>query len=268
MLANLLANLGPHTNVKLEENMVRAMILNNIRFYKQKFGAEYGEMVIACDNNNYWRKQVFPHYKANRKKLQEESELDWHEIFEFLDKVRDELKQYFPYKVLDVESCEADDIIGTLIIQLNTSEKFLILSGDKDFIQLQTFETVRQYDPVKKKWIAHADPHTYLLEHIMKGDRNDGIPNILSSDDCIVKEVRQKHLTKKRIDQFIASPWIMDGMKVKRNETLINLKYIPKHLQEKILKQYYEQGPKNRSLLMTYFMKYKLKNLLENLSEY
>jgi len=203
MLANLLANLDTHTNVKLEENMVRSMILNSIRFYKQKFWAEYGEMVIACDSNNYWRKQIFPYYKANRKKLQAESELNWSEIFEFLDRIQAELKEFFPYKVLDVETCEADDIIGTLIIKELGRHKYvddnvLILSGDKDYIQLQTFDNVEQYDPVKKKWIRHENPVVFLFEHILKGDPGDGIPNILSQDDCFMAGVRQKHMTKKK----------------------------------------------------------------------
>lgn len=276
-LAALLSQLGPHTNIKIEENMVRCMVLNNIRFYKQKFGAQYGEMVIACDSNNYWRKKIFPHYKANRKKLQEESELNWHEIFEFLDQIKSELKQYFPYKILDIETCEADDIIGTLIIRKLGEYKYedceiksynLILSGDKDFIQLQVFNNVKQYDPVKKKWISHTDPPAYLVEHILKGDRNDGIPNVISPDDCIVKEVRQKHLTKKKIELIKNVYDFPTWVNYKRNESLISLWQVPMSLQERILQQYYDQELKNRSRLMGYFMDHRLKNLVEHICDF
>jgi len=274
VLATLLSHLGPHTNIKIEENMFRCMVLNNIRFYKQKFGAEYGELIVVTDSNNYWRKKIFPHYKANRKKLQAESELNWTEIFEFLDKVREELKQFFPYKVLDVETCEADDIIGTLIIKELGRHKYdvevhLILSGDKDYIQLQVYNNVRQYDPVKKKWIRHENPARYLFEHILKGDTGDGIPNILSADNCLVAGIRQKHMTRKKLDAFRETAPALQGRKeFWRNEELISLWRVPEPLQDKILGQFHHQESKDRSRLMGYFMKYKLKNLMEYLSDY
>ena len=170
--------LGNHLNAQVEEGMVRHMVLNAIRSYKQKFSHEYGEMIIACDNTNYWRKQIFPYYKANRKKAIEKSELNWKDIFECMNKIRAELKEFFPYKVIDVESAEADDIIGTLTrefsSELNNGVKILILSGDKDFIQLHVYPNVSQYDPVRKKWIKHEDPERFLHEHILKGDAGDG----------------------------------------------------------------------------------------------
>ena len=161
MLSNLMAQLGNHLNAQVEENMVRHMVLNAIRSYKHKFGDEYGELIIACDNTNYWRKQIFPYYKANRKKAISESELNWKTIFDCMSKIRAELKEYFPYRVIDVETAEADDVIATLCETFGATpgminrDKILILSGDKDFIQLHRYTNVSQYDPVRKKWIKH-----------------------------------------------------------------------------------------------------------------
>jgi 5'-3' exonuclease len=201
--------LGNHTNAQLEENMVRHMVLNAIRSFNQKFSHEYGEIVVACDNTNNWRKKEFPYYKANRKKNQEKSELDWKGIFDCLGKIRQELKDYFPYRVIDVECAEADDIIAALvhtrgkIVSSANNEKILILSGDKDFIQLHVYSNVRQYDPVRKKFIEHNDPERYLKEHILKGDSGDGVPNVLSGDDCFVIGQRQKPLTTKKIEAIL-----------------------------------------------------------------
>jgi len=143
MLSNIMVQLGNHTNAEIEESMCRHMVLNSIRSYKTKFGEEYGELVIACDNKNYWRRQLFPYYKANRKKNQEASEINWKAIFECLNKIRSELKEVFPFRVIDIESAEADDIIGALCREFgNTNQKILILSGDKDFIQLQRYINV------------------------------------------------------------------------------------------------------------------------------
>ena len=277
MLSNLMAQLGNHTNAQVEETMVRHMVLNAIRSYKQKFGQEYGELIIACDNTNYWRKHKFPYYKANRKKAIAESEMNWKSIFECMNKIRSELKEFFPYRVIDVESAEADDIIATLVaefgLSINTGEKILILSGDKDFIQLHTYANVKQYDPVKKKWISHNDPNTFLVEHIMKGDASDGIPNILSDDDCFVTGTRQKPLTAKRMTALINTIPDKDYdqrtyRNFCRNRELIDLSYIPEKIKESVLSQYCNQAGKDRSKLMNYFIANKLKNLTEYISEF
>ena len=275
MLSNLMMQLGNHTNAQLEENMVRHMVLNALRAYRTKFHDEYGEMVIACDNRNYWRKQYFPYYKANRKKSQESSELNWPAIHECMNKIRTELKEFFPYKVIDVESAEADDIIATLVDEFSGfgGEPILILSGDKDFIQLHTSASVKQYDPVRKKWIKHDDPRQYLFEHIIKGDSGDGIPNILSDDDTlIVDSKRQKPVRQKLIDELSRTKDVENEKSLarnfNRNKTLIDLSMIPDEIRDKIKKEYYEQPPKDRSKLFNYFIANKLKNLMESIGEF
>jgi len=278
MLSNLLMQLGNHTNAQLEENMVRHMILNSLRSYRVKFGEEYGEMVIACDNTNYWRKQKFPYYKANRKKSQETSELDWKQIFECMNKVRQELKDYFPYRVLDIESAEADDIIATLVDYDDPdanigSEKILILSGDKDFIQLHTRPWVKQYDPTRKKWVSHNNPKRYLEEHVLKGDSGDGVPNVLSNDNCFVVGERQKPLTQKKIDSLIELG--LDGKfdhpnfnNYWRNKALIDLNLIPVEIKTKVIESYEKQKNKSRDKLLNYFIANRLKNLTEHIGEF
>jgi hypothetical protein len=272
MLSNLMMQLGNHTNAQLEENMVRHMVLNAIRAYRVKFGEEYGEMIIACDNKNYWRKQIFPYYKANRKKNIENSELNWQSIFECMGKIRAELKEFFPYKVIDIESAEADDIIATLVEEFSgfPSQDILILSGDKDFIQLHVNDNVKQYDPVRKKFIRHEDPSKYLYEHILKGDSGDGVPNVLSPDNCFVVGTRQKPLTQKKIDgmQDIST---MDSQTLRnymRNKQLIDLNMIPKEIKQKVLDSYYNQEKKGKEKLLNYFIANRLKNLIENIAEF
>jgi hypothetical protein len=264
--------LGNHTNAQLEENMVRHMILNSIRSYRQKFSEEYGELVIACDNTNYWRKQIFPYYKASRKKKQAASELDWKQIFECMNKIRAEIKEHFPYKVIDIESAEADDIIA-MLVRIHCFEKILILSGDKDFIQLHTYGNVKQYDPVRKKFITHENPDRYLDEHILRGDSGDGVPNILSPDNCFVVGERQKPLTQKKIDELIELG--LDGKfdhplyrNYMRNQKLIDLKMVPKEIGAKIIESYDNQETNPRSNLMNYFMSNRLKNLMEHIGDF
>ena len=275
MLSNLLMQLGNHTNAQIEENMVRHMILNSLRSYKVKFGSDFGEMVIACDNTNYWRKQIFPYYKANRKKNQEKSEMDWKAIFECMNKIRAELKEFFPYRVIDIETAEADDIIGTLVNNFGSEiggVPILILSGDKDFIQLQTYGNVKQYDPTRKKWVSHNNPEEFLKEHIMKGDSGDGVPNILSSDNVFVLGERQRPLTAKKMEKYLRmNPNEMETIIAKnyfRNAQLIDLNNIPDIIREKVMESYNKQANKDRSKLMNYFVANKLRNLTEHIGEF
>lgn len=273
MIANLMANLGNHHNAAIDENMIRHMVINSLRMNKVKFGPEFGEMIICADDKNYWRRTMFPYYKASRRKSREESELDWNAIFVSLNKIREELKTVFPYKVIQIDTAEADDIIGTICHNkgtiLNSGDPILILSSDKDYIQLHKYANVKQYDPIRKRWIAHSDPDTYLLEHIIKGDTGDGIPNVLSNDNCFVVGERQKPITQKRMSELsgtITNEQILRNFN--RNQTLIDLTKIPASLQAKIIEKFDEINPKDRSKLFEYFMENNLRNLMQNIQEF
>lgn len=275
MLSNLMVQIGSHTNMKVELDLVRHMVLNSIRMYNSKFKEEFGELVVACDNKRYWRKTVFPYYKANRKKNRDSSELDWQAIFECLRTIREELKEYFPYRVIDIDGAEADDVIGSLAQHFADDMRtpILILSADKDFIQLQKYLNVKQFDPIRKKYLTHNAPHLYTKEHIIRGDSGDGIPNILSEDNCLVVGTRQKPIRQEKLIQWITmdiANFDNEQMRrnFKRNQQLIDLTYIPGEIQERIVAEYEAQSNKPRSNLFNYFIKFRLKNLMENISEF
>ena len=274
MISNLMVSIGNHQNAEIDENMLRHMILNSLRAYRNKFSNKYGEIIICADDKNYWRRDEFPYYKAARKKAREASEMDWNTIFQSLDKIKSEIKEVFPYKVIQIEKAEADDIIGTITHKeghvLNSGEPILILSGDKDFIQLHVYGNVSQYDPTRNKWVKHSDPEGYLYEHIAKGDASDGVPNVLSPDNTFVIEQRQRPITKKRLslwkdinnrDDVVTKNW-------KRNTKLIDLSYIPNDLSETILSEYKDAPAGDRSKLFDYFIQNRLRNLMEHIAEF
>lgn len=274
-ISNLMAQLGNHTNTPVDEDLLRHMVLNTIRSLNKKFAMEYGELIICCDDKKVWRKDIFPYYKANRKKAREESELDWHHIFNTLNKIKLDLKEYFPYRVIQVEGAEADDVIGTLAIKhgqmLNIGTPILILSGDKDFVQLQIFGNVSQYDPVRKKPIKSQDPVSFTRELIIKGDRGDGIPNILSPDDSIVNSIRQKPVRVERFEGLSNPRKELTGELLKnwiRNEQLIDLTFIPENIQNKVIDEFEQQKDKPRDKLMQYLIDKKLKVQLEHIDEF
>lgn len=275
MLASLFASIGNHHNVEIDENLIRHMFLNSLRLNRKKFFEEYGEIVICADNKNVWRRDVFPYYKANRRKARDESDLDWGALFEVVHRVKDELNEFFPYKVLHIERCEADDIIGTIVHEygreLNSGEKILILSGDKDYIQLHKYANVDQYDPVRKRWIKNSHPDKYLEEQILKGDVGDGVPNILSADNCLAVGDRQKPMTAKRMETLIASPETMNEetrLRYNRNKKMIDLSQVPQDLKDKILSEYNKEKDIGRKHLFNFFVKKKLKNLLTDIQDF
>ena len=274
LLSGLMAQISGQKNVKLEEGLVRHLVLNIIRGHVKQFRQEYGEVVLCCDNRKYWRKEFFPFYKAGRKKAREKSDLDWHLIFDILGNLKQELKENFPYKVIDVDGAEADDIIGTLTpIYAGGDNKILILSSDGDFLQLQMYKNVKQYNPAQKKYIKSENPLAELKEKIIKGDKGDGIPNVLSPADCFVRELRQTPINKNRLDKLLNENYVDWGdenarIGFSRNQTLIDLRQIPSDIKNSIIDTYNNTKPAPRSKLINYFMDKKLKNLMEVIEEF
>jgi hypothetical protein len=272
LLASLMAQIAGQKNVKIEEDLVRHLSLNIIRGHVRMFKQEYGEVVLCCDNKVYWRKEYFPFYKASRKKNRDKSDLDWNLIFTILAKLKEELKANFPYKVIDVHRAEADDIIGTLAPRHCKSEKILIISSDGDFLQLQQYGNIKQYNPTQKKFVISKDPLGELKLKIIGGDTGDGIPNIMSPGDTFVRGIRQKVMTEGRLTKFLTEEYsdYDDTSKsgFSRNRVLIDLRHIPEDIKESIIHTYDNTKPAPRSKLLTYFMEKKLKNLMEVIGEF
>ena len=272
-ISNLMEQIGS-SKTQVEEGLVRHMILNTIRTYVKKFKETHGpEVILACDNKNYWRREIFPHYKASRKKAREASGHDWNSIFECLNSIKEELKQNSPYKVVEVHTCEADDVIATLVMNRAANEKIMILSSDKDFAQLQKFPNVEQYSPILKKFIKEPLPSAQLKQLVIRGDKGDGIPNILSADDVFVAGGRQKPITEAKIINWMnqePKEFCNEDMfrNYTRNETLIDLTKIPENLKQEILHTYENAKGKTKQEFMNYMIANRLKNLIEVIDEF
>ena len=277
-LASLMMHLNMTKTKEPDENMVRHMILNSVRMYRTMFNDEYGEVILTYDSKHYWRRDFFPQYKSNRKKGREADNKDWDAIFEVLNKIKAEIKENLPYKFLEVYGAEADDIIATICKYSQTekdrskNEKIIIISGDKDFIQLQKYMNVKQYSPILKKLVNGSNPETYIKEHILKGDTSDGVPNVLSPDNTFTDGLRQRPLGKKKIEAWLNMDISEFKDEVKRNyqrnEKLIDLSKIPNELENEILTEFRGAPHGDRSKLLNYFIKSRLKNLTETIGEF
>ena len=255
-------------------DFVRHSVLNSLRMFRSTYHETYGELVICCDAPNSWRREHFPQYKAGRKTTRDSSPLNWSQIFDCFNTIKTELKTIFPYKFIQVDKAEADDIIGLLSRTESRNEKVMIISSDKDFIQLHQYENVYQWSPVTKKLVNGIEPHGYLFEHILRGDKSDGIPNVLSKDNSIVDGVRQKPITKKYVENFVMHNAELSGRtdeeirNFHRNQKLIDLNETPPSLCEQIWEEYQKEPEGKRRDLLTFFVEKKLNNLIETIGDF
>ena len=266
-----MAQIRGKADVKPNKEMIRHMVLNSLRGFNVKFKEEFGDLVLCSDAGDPWRREFFPNYKYSRKQARQDGPFDWDEIFNIITEIKNEVKDNFPYKVMYVENSEADDLIAT-IIKLQEEDKYLIISGDKDFIQLHN-DRIRQYNPVLNKFVGKDEnPIIYIREHILKGDRSDGIPNILSDDNVFIEGRRQTPLSKKKIEGWVNEvvPTFTDEQQknYERNRQLIDLNYIPKEIEDNINREFNDVEVATRDKILGYFINKKLKTLIESIDEF
>jgi hypothetical protein len=275
LISNLMQHLKQISKThEMNEDLIRHMSINTIRSNVRQFKSKYPNVILCCDSKKYWRREFFPFYKSQRKHDREASGLDWHLIFDTLNKIRDEFKESFPYKVLDVEGAEADDIIAVLTARLSSSSNILILSSDKDFGQLQKYPNVTQYSPILKRFIKIDNPTTFIREHILKGDRGDGIPNFLSPDNTFAAGERQKVINSKRLQEWISqdaetfctTDIMLRGYK--RNQTLVDFDYIPGDIQASIVSAFENTKVATKEKMLNYFIDKGLKVMIESINDF
>ena len=298
-ISNIMAELAGRTDVVLNVQVVRHMILNAIRSYKSKFGKEFGEIVIVCDSRKCWRKQVFPNYKINRKKDRTSSGFNWQNIHEALNIIKEELETTFPYPVVEVSNAEADDCIAALVMWLQNNQlkkgtalvddapqPIIIISADGDFKQLQKYANVKQYDPIRNKDIVvNENAERVLKEKIIRGDKGDSVPTFLDDDDSMASGKRATTLMTKKVEEWkgmsdeeiATDPYLMSKKYMKeyilknlsRNRNMVDLSKVPQDIQDQTIANYLIQsGARNRSLLMNYFVKHGLNQLIEKMGEF
>lgn len=278
IISGVMGQIAFQKNNNIEDSDLRPMVLNVLRGLIVKFREKYGQPILCSDSRDFWRRDFFPQYKAHRKKARDNSVLDWTLIFNFLNGFKSDLKNFFPYKFIELDRIEADDIIGTLVPRHIQFENIMIVSKDGDFLQLQKYNKnsnyhVAQYDSTQKKLLVSKDPHHDLKLKLIEGDSGDGIPNILSPGNSFVEGIRQKSLTKDKKakllledlenheDENIRERYI-------RNRHLIDLSYIPTVIKDEIINTFESTVPVSRKHLMQYFIDNRLKNLMSVLGDF
>ena len=261
-----------------EEPLIRHFILNSLRMYNVKHRDEYGRMIV-CGDGGSWRKDYYPEYKASRKTSRDKDSRDWDKIFNTFTNVRNEIAEHLPFDVIHEFGVEADDIIATLVQEtqeFGKHEPIMIISADKDFIQLHKHGNVKQYSPITRKMVSHEDPVLYLREHIFRGDAGDGVPNVLSSDDTFIDEdKKQTPLSKKKIQTWLDDYDNLENVmpsqayrNYQRNKKVIDLEEIPQEVKAKILDKYNSLKPTPNMKALNYLIVNRMNNLVESVGDF
>jgi len=275
-IANMMVAINRDSE-QLTEHFALHMILNSIRKSYKQHKNDFGTMVICCDSDFNWRKKHFPFYKYKRRKDKKESNIDWDLIYKCLDFVKNEIRNGFPYLVIEEHGCEADDIIGVLgRFATDMKKPTVIVSNDKDFIQLHS-EYVCQWRPIEQAFVRNLDPKRFLKELIIRGDSEDGIPNIKSQDDIFTIEgKRQSPIYKKDLDIWLDdddNTFLNENETWKRNyernKLLIDLTITPAKLVTPIIVAF-ETGRQraNKPKMTKFFMKHRLRYLHEKINDF
>lgn len=263
-------------------NLIRHVILSQLKYYNTKYKQQYGKLIVCCDGKNYWRKKLFPYYKANRKTMRSKIDLDWSLIFETINETIDDLRANFLFPVVRVDYAESDDVIATLTKyfqdhegiegpMFDSKQNILIVSSDKDFVQLHVYDNVKQISPVTKRFVEDPDPAHYLAVKVLKGDKGDGVVNVLSDDDTYVAGKKSPKMTQKRIDALLAEGYDNCSDPVikrnwNRNRTLIDFSFIPSKISNRILEQYQQPIEGNKQKIFDYLIKHQCNLLLNDIN--
>lgn len=220
-----------------DEFFIKALnrdIFDFVRRVHNEYGHIYGDVILCADGNGIsWRREIFPHYKALRRKNTSDDQTKKMKKFvsDYINYFVEEFETG-PATIYKIDGVEADDIIGLLILD-NPNERHMIVSRDKDFHQLHS-DMVVSYDYSNDLIVRNTNKNV-LLEHIIRGDSGDGIPNIMSDLDTFVTDgKRQKSMTKKRMESFLKEIPEELSERFQENKMLISLRDIPEHVKEKI----------------------------------
>lgn len=269
------------------ENLVRHVILSSIKALKRMHKKYATEVVIACDGKNVWRKDKFPLYKANRKKNREESDLPWERIYRVMDELREDLDKYFPYKVIKHPRAEGDDVIAVIVEEIVSKRKIqegveeivepvLVISSDKDLMQLSKYDNYRQYSSIQEKFVTiDKSPKEFLREKIIRGDSGDGVCNVFSPSNSLADGIRQKPCKTTLVEEMIKSDNFFEShpdpavqIRMKENAELISFTAIPLNIRQEIVSMYEEAPVAPRIKIFEYLLSKNCKLLIDDIDQF
>ncbi len=222
------------------------------------------DRVIAVEDSESWRKEIYPLYKANRAAKREQSAINFDAFFPVATKFIENLSKSFKnIPFIKIPRCEADDIIA-VIVKNHPDWKITNVSSDKDFYQLFAYSNYSQFNGVKREYVECLNPQNELILKIILGDKGDNIPSLKKGvgiktaqkilDDDLHKWLDEQHLNER----------------YEENTKLISFDCIPKDLEVQILKTIdsFEYGQFDAKYYFKFIQMSGLAELMKNFTEH
>jgi 5'-3' exonuclease len=205
---------------------------------------------LDCPRKNIWRRDFYPEYKIQRDvKDLSQDKFNIGKAFQYAySKIIPDYCAEFGSNILKCEYAEGDDVIAIFtkfILNLNKFNKVIIVSCDKDMVQLHNNRThiitsegiIRNpkseiEKAIKCKITEDVSADDFLLFKILLGDKADNIPNIKPGvgNKKAFKLVQNKDELKKILSEDLSI-----ARTFKRNKQLISMKSIPDTIEELII---------------------------------
>ena len=245
-------------------DILRHVFIKNIISYVKEFKPD--RVYIAIDLGQSWRKQLSSIYKGQRKAARQKQDVDWDAFYGMMNKVTTELKENFPFYVLGIDTIEADDIIAHLVATEDSYVEKIMITCDRDYIQLLQHPNTKLYEPIRRKFIESINPLHDLEIKICSGDKSDNIPAIAHRWG---EKTAEKHILNGKLDLMLAeteadgSPCEMKR-NYDRNKALIDFELVPKSILRQIDEEVAKYELASHKGLLKYLMKHKLTELIES----
>lgn len=191
-----------------------------------------------------WRKRfIYDNYKMARSSIikTKKGEYNIGRIFNYIYAIiYPKLVMRFGLQIMGIPEAEADDVISIIshyASHVAPDIDLVIIARDSDYIQLLQLpnviiETLSGY-PMESK-LRGLSPLEYLLWKILNGDNSDNIPACVNRNESniFMRNLRALEIRLKVDKQFF--------MKFKQNQILIDFRYIPKTIRDKIVNKFIE----------------------------
>ncbi len=247
--------------------ILRHVFLKNILAYIRDFNPN--KVFIAVDVGQSWRKKVYSLYKGKRKEARDKQDVDWEKFYGICNSVVDELKKNFPFYTIGINHVEADDIIAYLVRNEDTDNEKVIITSDRDYIQLLKYNNTKIFDPLKNKFMECLNPFHALELKICSGDKSDNIPPIYHrwGEKTAEKNILSGNL-KKMLEQKDNNGEPCEiSRNYERNKKLIDMEKLPKSVEKGIDLYLEEYKISSTKSIMKYFIENKLSELLGDITK-
>jgi len=251
--------------------------------------------MIMCFDRSSWRKEYTasekcvsgrPYKGTRRQKMSPTDKLHYEEFLKHLADFENIIREHTSIIALAGPGLEADDLVAGAIqtiriIDTEPSPEFIVVSADKDLIQLLRYPTVRLINPANgeertlDEW--NGDAELFMFEKCLRGDATDNVQSAYP-------RIRKTRILKAYNDSYERANLMMetwsdpDGKQFvvkhlfEENKILMDLQHQPNDIRHQIVVSFLEGWKNPGKFSYFHFMRflgqYELSKLAEQADQF